>query len=286
MKTLLIIGDGPSAWSCAITAQIRNLQAVVIGSGSPALLKAKRIDNYPGFSGKSGQELWQLFRAQALKMGAQERSGIATLIMPNENGHTVLVQNEVMSADAIVLCTGASHGNGLRGEHDLVGNGVSYCATCDGRFYTDRRIAVLSEGKQGILETHYLQTITKDIHYYSLQKHDTAMLNETVSLCAEAPVSLERNVQTGKIVIKTAESSAEYDGVFIFRTVLPTNTLLKDLAITEEGIAVDRQQRTNIPGIFAAGDCTGMPHQLPKAIGEGNIAAIAAAEYLSAKADH
>lgn len=286
MKTLLLIGDGPSAWSCAITAQIRGLQAIVVGSGASALQKAKQIDNYPGFTEISGKSLWARFREQALALGAQEKIGLATLIMPGEDKHTVLVQNDVMTADAIVLCMGASHGKGLPGENELVGSGVSYCATCDGRFFANRRIAVLSEGSQGISETEYLLTLTKDIHYYSLRKHDTQTLSQAATLHSDTPIAVERNAQSGKLLLKTTAETAEYDGLFIFRTVLPPTTLLKGLALSKDGIAVDRWQRTNIPGIFAAGDCTGLPHQLPKAVGEGNIAAIAAAEYLSAKADH
>ena len=95
----------------------------------------------------------------------------------------------------------------------------------------------------------------------------------------ERPAALERTAD-GKVTVDTGKARRTYDGVFIFRTGMPLSMLLDGLQADENGIAVDRGMRTNIPGVFAAGDCTGKPLQVAKAAGEGNVAAISAAEYI------
>ena len=193
----------------------------------------------------------------------------------------LLVESEVIEAKTIVLAMGAARPRLLPGEEDLLGMGVSYCATCDGMLYRGKKLAVLSESDEGAEETLFLEKLAAGIDYYSLKKHKTEKLPATVRIMEQKPAELAR--VDGGISVNTKEGSQTYDGVFIFRNAVSLGMLLPDLTVDGSFIPVDRTMKTNVPGVFAAGDCTGKPLQVAKSVGEGNIAAISAAEYLSAR---
>jgi thioredoxin reductase (NADPH) len=138
---------------------------------------------------------------------------------------------------------------------------------------------VLSSSLQGVEETHFLAGLAAEVEYFSLKRHQTDDLPANVKVLDEKPVSIARD-EAG-LVLNTQQAAHCYDGIFIFRAAMPLNMLLSDLRTEGSYIPVDRQMRTNIPGVFAAGDCTGKPLQVPKAVGEGNIAAISAAEWIA-----
>ena len=165
------------------------------------------------------------------------------------------------------------------GEEEQLGQGVSYCATCDGMFYRGRRIAVLSGSAQGVEESAFLAGLAAELDYYRLKAHDTAGLDARIRPVEEKPRAISRDGEA--LVLHTDKGERRYDGIFIFRAAMPLSMLLADLRTEGGYIPVDRGMRTNIPGVFAAGDCTGKPLQVPKAVGEGNIAAISAAEYIA-----
>ena len=281
MTDIAIVGKGPAGWSCAMTARMRGLRAVVIApSNDTGLLRsAERVDNYPGMPQTSGGEMLDAFRSQALALGAEERSGLVRQIMPMGESFMLLVENDVLEAKTVVLAMGAARPVLLPGEEEQLGRGVSYCATCDGMFYRGKRIAVLSASRQGVEETHFLAGLAEHVDYFSLKKHQTHGLGENVEIKSDKPVSIGRD--DAAMVLTTDQATYSYDGIFIFRSAMPLNMLMAELQTEGSFIPVDRQMRTNIPGVFAAGDCTGKPLQLPKAVGEGNVAAISAAEWIA-----
>ena len=187
----------------------------------------------------------------------------------------LLVENEVVEAKTILISTGAARPRLLPGEEALIGAGVSYCATCDGNFYRGKSIAVLSESEQGAEEARFLQGIVSGMDYYPIKKHEVPADFHTVE---ERPVAMERG--DSGITVETKQGKRTYDGVFVFRMGMPLDMLLDGLEMDNGVIKVDRGMHTNIPGVFAAGDCVGKPLQVAKASGEGNIAAISAADYI------
>ena len=283
MIDIAIVGKGPAGWSCAMTARMRGLQAVVIApqNDNGLLRSAERIDNYPGMPQASGNAILDTFREQALAMGAQERSGLVRQIMPMGDSFMLLVENDVLEAKAVVLAMGAARPVLLPGEEEQLGRGVSYCATCDGMFYRGKRIAVLSASQQGVEETRFLAGLASEVDYYSLKRHQTDGLEENVKVMAEKPVSIGRD--DADLILMTDQAVHGYDGIFVFRAAMPLNMLMAELETEGSYIPVDRQMRTNIPGVFAAGDCTGKPLQVPKAVGEGNVAALSAAAWIAGR---
>ncbi len=281
MIDIAIIGKGPAGWSCAMTARLRNLSAAVIAplNDTGLLRNAERIDNYPGLPRVSGQDMLDTFREQALALGAEEITGLVRQIQPMDDHFLLLVENEVQQARTVVLAMGAARPTLLKGEAELVGRGVSYCATCDGMFYRGKRVAVLSTSMQGVEEAVFLAGLAAGLDYYAMKPHRLDRLPSKARVVEEKPVSLSRDGNS--LTLTTDRAAHLYDGVFIFRAAMPLNMLLSELKTEGGAIPVDRAMRTNVPGVFAAGDCTGKPLQVPKAVGEGNIAAISAAEYIA-----
>lgn len=281
MTDVAIIGKGPAGWSCAMTARMRGLTATVIApqNDTGLLRSAERIDNYPGMPQISGTQMLDSFRQQALELGAEERSGLVRQIMPMGESFMLLVENDVLEAKTVVLAMGAARPKLLPGEEEQLGRGVSYCATCDGMFYRGKRIAVLSASLQGVEETAFLAGLAAEVEFFSLKPHNTEALADNVRVMNEKPRSIGRD--DAGITLTTDCATHCYDGIFVFRSAMPLDMLLSDLETEGSFIPVDRSMRTNVPGVFAAGDCTGKPLQVPKAVGEGNIAAISAAEYIA-----
>ena len=167
---LLIIGAGPAAWSCAMTARQRGLTTAVACAQSTTswLQRAERIDNYPGLPQISGKELLSRFRAQAADMGVVIIEQLARQIMPNSDGYMTLVGNDIIESRAIVLAMGAARPKLLPGEEDLLGRGVSWCGTCDGMFYRGKKVAVLSAWAGGVEEAEFLAGLASEVDYYLL----------------------------------------------------------------------------------------------------------------------
>jgi thioredoxin reductase (NADPH) len=256
---------------------MRGLDTLLIAPKGNAswLARADRVDNYPGLPEISGADLLKAFEEQAKAAGAETMQGMVRQILPADGGFMLLVENDVVEAKTVVLASGAAKPKLLPGEEALIGAGVSYCATCDGHFFKGKSIAVLSENDQGAEEASFLRDIAGSMEYYPMKKHGVPA---GFSVINERPSALEK--QDGSIIVQTNETKRSYDGVFIFRMGMPLGMLLDGLVVEDSGIAVDRMMRTNIPGVFAAGDCTGKPHQVAKAVGEGNVAAVSAAEYI------
>lgn len=281
MIDIAIIGKGPAGWSCAMTARMRGLSAAVIAprNDTGLLRTAERIDNYPGLPQVSGSDMLQSFREQALALGAEERVGLVRQIMPNGSAFMLLVENDVLESRSVVLAMGAGRPVLLPGEEEQVGRGVSYCATCDGMFYRGKRVAVLATSLQGIEEAGFLATVAAELDYYKMKAHNVDDLPPMARLMEEKPKAIGRD--DAGLTLTTDRASHCYDGIFIFRAAMPLKMLMGGLRTEGSYIPVDRDMKTNVPGIFAAGDCTGKPLQVAKAVGEGNIAAISAAEYIA-----
>ena len=277
---LLIIGSGPAAWSCALTARQRNLSVIVAGAQASTgwLYKAERIDNYPGMPEVSGVELLRVFQQQAESLGATFRHGVARQVQPMGDEFMTLIGNDIIMSRAVALCMGAARPRLLPGEEELLGMGVSWCGTCDGMFYRGKEVAVLSAWNGGIEEAEFLVKLASKVDYYPMAPHDIPE-ERPYTVINSKPASLRR--EDGRILLTHAQGETAYDGVFVFRPAVAPDTLLPGLEAEGAFIRVDRRMTTNIPRVYAAGDCTGQPLQIAKAVGEGNVAAISAAEDLA-----
>jgi thioredoxin reductase (NADPH) len=280
MYELLVIGGGPAGLSAAINARRRDKRVLLLAKEaiSSKLRPAGRIENYPGLPGVSGPELAERFREHAAAAGAEIRQEEIISVQPGENGFFVIGKNEGYEAAAVILATGAPQKASLPGETRLAGRGVSYCATCDGMFFRDKDVMVISQLPAGEEEAAFLAGICRKV-YYLPEYQGEYRLPSGVELVRGKALSLEGDAQLERVV--TSEGEYRVAGVFLERAGLPPEQLCPGLAMADGAIQVDRRMATNIPGLYAAGDCTGKPWQIAKAVGEGQVAALSAVQYLA-----
>ncbi len=274
---LIIMGGGVAGCAAAITARQRNLNTLVLYSGGGALAKTRRIDNYPGFPQATGPELLEKLRNHAREMGASFKAQLVRRVMPMGGTLSVLADNDLYEARTVILATGTARVKPLPGEEALVGQGVSYCATCDGMFYQGSDVIVIGAHEEAVEEANYLASLAK-VSYCLEKPHDTAGLHEKITLIPGRPKGLSR--QGDRIALATDQGEVDAEGIFVLRPAVAMTQLMPEAATQNGVITVDRNLATSIPGVFAAGDILGPPLQAAKAAGEGTVAALSAASYL------
>ena len=179
----------------------------------------------------------------------------------------------------MLLCTGSVIAKGFPGEERLLGNGVSYCATCDGFLYRGKTIAVFCGSREFEHEVVYLSELAEKVYLFATYS-DCGVERENVVVNPGKIKEISGEERVSGVVM-TDGTAWELSGVFVLRSAVAPGTLLRGLEISGADIVVDRHMATNKPGCFAAGDCTGRPYQLAKAVGEGNVAAHSLVEYLA-----
>ena len=275
---MIVLGSGPAGLAAAIAARGRDKSVLVIGNrwqDSP-LAKAERVDNYPGLPGRTGFELMEEFvrHAQALDVAFVVGRALSLLAW---NGFSVTVGSQVYQGRALILAPGVVRAAKYPGEAEYLGRGVSYCATCDGMLYRNKPVVVVGLAPDAPSEANYLKSLGCQVTYVS--PHEPEGLEDIPWIKAgRLAVKGEQNV-TG---LEADGSPLPCSGIFILRRAVAPTDLLPALKTEEGVIQVDRGMATNLPGVFAAGDCTGGPLQVSKAVGEGHVAALSACAYLDA----
>lgn len=261
---IIIIGGGPAGVSAALTCRNRGKSVGVIANTSEttALYKAELISNYPGLENKTGAEIESVMRTQLENSGALLISGRALSVMPLGDVFGIAVGNDFYTSSAVILAVGITRETLYSGEAEYLGRGVSYCATCDGMLYRGKTVAVIGGGREAKEDADFLQSIGCNVLRFEK--------------------NLRYAIKGGERVEKLIAGTAEYgvQAVFIIKDSISVTNLVPGLERGANGIQAARGMETNIAGIFAAGDCAGKPYQLAKAVGEGNIAALSACEYI------
>lgn len=273
MFDIAVIGAGPAGYSAAINARKREKSVTVIGQNTGWLTRAEHIGNYAGLPGVSGQEMLALMRDQAQAMGAELRAGVVHQILPMGDSFALSLGADFVESRKIILCTGAKQPRLLPGEADMLGRGVSYCGTCDGMLYRGKRVAVIAQGPEAVSEANFLAALCESVDFFGAA--DDA-LDERIAVRGEKPEAILGEERV--CGLRAGGQDWPFDGVFIFREAMALSSLLPGIEMQGAFIRVDRQMRTSVPGVFAAGDCTGLPLQVAKAVGEGCVAALAAAQ--------
>lgn len=285
-----IIGTGPAGLSAAINLKLHNKEFIWLGSKnlSTKVDKSEKIANYPGMGYIAGPELIGRFKAHAEEMGLEITEQMVTAIMPMGDTYMLSAGSDVYQTKTILLATGASAGKGFEGEEERLGMGVSYCATCDGFLYRGKTIAVFCGDARFEHEIEYLAELADKVYVasaYTGGKYGRNPDSEGSDKVEMLPKPIRKIIGAPKAsgVELTDGTQVEVDGIFCLRNSIAPTTLLKGLELDGAHIIVDRAMNTNMPGIFAAGDCTGRPYQIAKSVGEGNIAAHTIVEYLADK---
>lgn len=304
-KSLAIIGAGPSALAAAIYTTREDIPTVLYEKGVVGGLAAitDKIENYPGFpSGVEGMMLANQFQSQAERFGADIEFGEVSSVKKLNNEIEIIVDNKPILADTVLIATGSSYKKtGMPGEDDFYGKGVHYCATCDGAFYRDKKIAVIGGGNSAIQEAIFLTRFAShidllvrskirasDVLQKELKKYiDEGKITVHLKTTPQKILSLEGKINGIEINQEDDIKQLEVEGVFVFIGLNPNTEFLQGsgIELDEQGlIKTNSRLETNIPGIFASGDVrSGATMQIASAVGEGASAALSIREYLESQ---
>ena len=304
-ENLIIIGSGPAGLTAALYAARANLNPLVISGNQVGgqIAITSEVENFPGFPTILGPELIEKMRAQAENFGARiEVDEVLEVDFRLGTPFFVKTYGQEYEADAVIITTGASARRlGIPGENELIGRGVSYCATCDGFFFKNKDVLVIGGGdsavQEGLFLTKYASRVRIVHRRDSLRAGDTlvarAKANEKVQFVWDTVLDKiegngkvqavqAHNLKTGKI------ETWETDGVFVFIGHFPNSQLFKgQLAMDEQDfVIVDKYMQTSVPGVFAAGEIMDPIYkQAISSAGQGCQAAISVERYLESLHD-
>jgi len=296
---VIIIGGGPAGLTAGIYTARADLKTAIFEAGVPGgqAVLTDIIENYPGFPGGiSGPELMNRFVRQAEDLGVEIKpAGVTEL---RTTPHVVKAGDNEYAAEAVIVASGAQARNlGVPGESKFRGRGVSYCATCDGAFFKDKKVAVIGGGDAAAGEALFLTKFAREVHMIHrrdrlraasiLQKR--VFENEKIRLRWDTVVGeIKGDNFVEKLVLKNVKSGEfkeeGFDGVFVFIGTVPNTQFLgEEIAKNENGYVItDEWLATNVPGVFAAGDVREkFLRQVSTAVGDGALAAMSVEKYLT-----
>lgn len=299
---LAIVGAGPAGFSAAIYAKRSGISTVVFdrGGGGGLLQVAPNIENYAGFDSIPGVELVEKMKQHAAKYADFHFYEEVKEITASSPGFVVKTEKATYRVGAVILCTGTEHRKlDVPGEAELLGKGVSYCATCDGFFFKGKNVVVVGGGNAALIESIFLKQIgckevfvvhrrgqfrAEKIYEEEAREKGVQFVFHTI---VEEIGGKETVSSVGLFNLETSErKKLAVDGVFASVGVLPQNEIARSLGLKldENGyIVVDAGQRTSVAGVYAAGDITGGVRQVVIACAKGAVAALSSTEALGKK---
>ena len=299
---LAIIGGGPAGYSAAIYAVRAGIKTLVIdkGMGGGLANVSPKIENYPGFESISGMDLMEKMKQHASKYAGINFNEEVKKIEKSKDNFNIKSDKKLYIVKALILCMGTDYRKlNTPGEKELTGKGVSYCATCDGFFFKGKKVAVIGGGNTALIEAIFLKQIGCEevfvIHRRDQLRAEKAYEDEAIEKGVQIlyhthvdSINGQQNVEFLEIHdVKTDKKSKfPIDGVFVSIGEEPQNELAKELEVKLDSrgfIIVDKQQKTNVKGVYAAGDITGGLRQVVTACAEGAVAALASTEVLNKK---
>ena len=299
-KQLIILGSGPAGLAAAIYAKRAELDVLVIEKNFVSggqVLNTYEVDNYPGLPGINGFDMGMKFREHADRLEVPFASDEITKIEKTEGGYLLIGGEDTYEATALIVATGATHRKlGLDKEEDLVGRGVSYCATCDGAFFRGRDTVVVGGGDVAVEDAIFLARLCRKVYVVhrrdelraakSLQARLLSLGNVEMVWDSVAKELTGEDMVDGLVVtnVKTGEERRlEVDGVFVAVGILPNTELTRELADHDQGgyLIAGEDGMTSAPGLFAAGDLRTKPlRQIVTAVSDGANCVTSVERYL------
>jgi thioredoxin reductase (NADPH) len=275
----VIIGSGPAGLEAALNLRIRQKNFLLFGSRrlSAKLELAPKIENYLGFPAISGQELKSRFEAHLSAVSVEIVPEQVSMVYPMGGYFAIATSRRTVEATVVLLCLGVHNAKELPGERAFLGRGVSYCATCDAPLYKGKMVAIIGDSDDAVEEANFMAGIAAKV-YYIPGKRGPEGLSPPVEVVSGIPREIAGEGKVRRLVLATGVLAV--DGVFLLRDTIAPASLVPGLETRDGFISVDADMRTKIPGLYAAGDCTGKPHQYMRAAGQGQTAALNAVAYL------
>ena len=286
MHDIVIIGKGPAGISAALYAVRAGMKTLVAGNGIGALERAKLIENYYGLENPlSGEEIQRRGENQLKALGGEILNTEVTGIGMEEN-FVVETAAGSFPCKAVIIAVGKSHKSvNIPGIAEFEGKGVSYCAVCDGFFFRGKSLGVLGSGEYALNEARHLSGFAKEITIFTNGKPFEAAGENPFKLDTRKIKTLLGETVLSGLGLEDGETAA-IEGLFVAVGQASAADFAQKLGVMMEdgNITVDSDNMTNLPGIFAAGDCIGGLNQMSTAVGEGAVAGQRAAEYVKKSA--
>ncbi len=299
MWDLIIIGGGPAGITAGIFSVRRALKTLILEdiTAPSQAMEAQIIDNYPGLPDISGIDFMEKLKEHAKKLNIEIREERVLSLLKEKNEFKVKTEKNEYETKAIIIATGARYRKALiPGESEFVGKGVSYCPTCDAPFYKDKKVAVIGGGDSAVSGALLLKEIGADvilIHRRNELRAVESLQKKLFELKIKVkwnkiPVEIKGKDFVNSLIVQDVNTKEKEEiainGVFICIGTVPTSELAKDLGIEIDKngfIKVNKNQETNIKGVFAAGDCCDNPlKQIISACSDGAIASTSAYKYI------
>ena len=298
---VIIIGGGPAGMTAGLYASRARLKTLLLEKMimGGQMMTTTLVENWPGYPGGiGGPELMTRFQEHCVEFGLETDYGTVEKVIDNGDTKTVITDDKEITCKAVIVATGAIPRKlKLEGEEALVGKGVSYCATCDGAFFREVPIAVIGGGDTAVEEALFLTRFASKVILVHRRDQlratqilqDRAIANEKIEIAWNSVVDgfeSDNSGLTGAVLKDTQTGETrkiEIQGMFVAVGVTPTTGFIKDrVEVTEEGYAIAGEDtKTNVPGIFVAGDNrTTILRQVSTAVGDGAVAALMAEKHI------
>lgn len=281
---IAIIGAGPAGLSAALNSKIRNKSVILFGKDSEKLVKTKKISNYLGFSDVTGADLNQAFKdsLKDFEIKRDTRKVKTIYAMGSYFAIEIENENEMVEAKAVIMASGIELKKDLANEEKFFAKGVNYCATCDAALYRGKKVVVIGYNDESVAEANFTSEIVGSLVFVNMTGKEVS-LNEGIDLIeGEIPLGFEGTDRAEKLIFKSGKEILA-DGFFIEKDSSKPERLVPGIKMEDNHILTNKDTSTSIKGLFAAGDITGKPYQIMKAVGEGQVAALKAAAYLASK---
>ena len=278
---LAIIGAGPAGLSALLNAKIRNKSVIIFGTDSPSLENSESIKNYLGFGDVSGKELNDAFK-KSLKAYDYDKSDqkVQQVYAMGDYFGLMLKNNDMVEATSVIVATGIELKKDLINEDKFFAKGVSYCATCDAALYKGKKVLVIGYNEESVEEANFTSEIVDQLIFVNMYKDDIKLNDSIEVISGEVPVEFIGEDRASVLKFKSGKEISA-DGFFIIRDSSKPSRLVPSIETDDEHIIVHDNCRTNIRGLYAAGDVAGRPYQINKSVGQGQVAALDAAKYIS-----
>ena len=281
---IAIIGAGPAGLSAALNSKIRNKSVILFGKDSEKLIKSKKISNYLGLEDMKGSDLNEAFKnsLKNYKIERDERKVKTIYAMGEYFAIEIENDSEMIEARSVIMATGIELKKDLINEDKFFAKGVNYCATCDAALYKGKKVLVIGINDESVSEANFTSEIVGNLVFVNMTGKDVSLNPNIEKIEGEIPVGFDGRDRAEKLIFKSGREIAA-DGFFIIKDSSKAERLVPGIKMEDNHILTDKDMSTSIKGLFAAGDITGKPYQIMKAVGEGQVAALNVCGFLDGK---